>query len=732
VDTTQHASTHTPFFAPQAAATQPPIADTPRLPLTAAIATLALGGAEKIVLDWAAACVGRYRIQLIVLRTAAVEWPVPAGITVTRLTGNDPLRELEALARDIAKQNSAVLCHLLRAQERAALERGGVHAIPVLHNAGQGWSETAATLRHAPRVITVSQAAACELRDARVHAPVTVIRHLPRAPVPAPGARGEWRERWGIPANATVIGMLGAVKPQKDYPRALRLFARLLERRDAWLVIIGGPVGHDGAGAWYALLACAQHLGIEHRLRVPGFIAHAAHCLPAFDLLLNTSAWEGLSIATLEALAAGLPAVVSAVGGQGEVDAPGLTRMDLNAGDGLWCAAIDAALQSAPALPAWLRFPAHRLWTLFHLPPPAAHTRGVLFVTANLNAGGAQRSLVNLACAWYGAVRFEIAVCGDSSSEYFHTRLARHGITVRRTAASRDAFDHAEEILKLLFLQGFSTACLWNVDARVKLLLAKALAHTRVKLVDVSPGAYAFHEMREAAAFQQWIAFDETRYHARLDALVLKYAGEAPAAAHGKTRVIPNGVALPPQRPRRPRQVTRIVVNGRIAPSKFVLEIIDAMHRLWLTHPRVELHVLGSVEPRHAAYGEAVLAAIAGERERRVFLHGAVFDAPERLADYDIALVLGEHQGCPNAVLEALAAGITVAANDSGGTREQIIDGRTGLLLPDTQPQTAARALERLLNDPALAARLAQAGRRHVAKHFSMSRMARAYRKLLV
>jgi glycosyltransferase involved in cell wall biosynthesis len=144
-------------------------------------------------------------------------------------------------------------------------------------------------------------------------------------------ARKAWRERWDIPAHARVIGMLGAVKPQKDYPRALRLFAALLAQRDARLVILGGPVGRDGAGAWYALLATAQRLGIEHLLRVPGFITHAAACLPAFDLLLNTSHYEGLSIATLEALAAGLPCVVNAVGGQGELSASGLTLMDAQA-----------------------------------------------------------------------------------------------------------------------------------------------------------------------------------------------------------------------------------------------------------------------------------------------------------------------------------------------------------------------------------------------------------------
>jgi hypothetical protein len=55
------------------------------------------------------------------------------------------------------------------------------------------------------------------------------------------------------------------------------------------------------------------------------------------------------------------------------------------------------------------------------------------------------------------------------------------------------------------------------------------------------------------------------------------------------------------------------------------------------------------------------------------------FRCTGKLAQYDALLALGRHQGCPNAVLEALAAGVPVIANDSGGTREQVLHGKTGI-----------------------------------------------------
>ena len=101
----------------------------------------------------------------------------------------------------------------------------------------------------------------------------------------------------------------------------------------------------------------------------------------------------------------------------------------------------------------------------------------------------------------------------------------------------------------------------------------------------------------------------------------------------------------------------------------------------------------------------AALAAVGDDLDAGVFVHGATPDAPARLADYDVAIVLGESQGCPNAVLEALAAGVPVVANDSGGTRELILHGRTGLLLRERDPAAVAAAVTRLLLDPALAPR---------------------------
>ena len=719
-------------LAPASASDQPPLLETAPHQVTAVLASLALGGAERIVLDWAASCAGRYRTRLIVLHDVAKEWPLPPGVEVTRLAGTDLPQQLRAAGAAIASGgNPVVICHLLTGAERAALAHGGAQPVPVLHNARAGWREAADALRETRHAIAVSRHAASELHGTGWRGHCAVIRHVPRTPARTPAARRTWRTRWALPQDAIVIGMIGAVKPQKAYTRALRILAAL-DSADTYLVIVGGPVGRDGALAWQATLAQARRLGLEERVRLPGFVPGASACLSAFDLVLNSSRYEGLSIATLEALAAGLPVVASAVGGQGELPAAGLALVPFEADDRCWAASIAGALRRPAPLPAWRGAPTHRLWTLFHLLHPFVPRPAILFVTANLNAGGAQRSLVNLALELESGVDFEIAVCGNSSDAHFTRALRQGGVRVGRTADSRDAFDHAEGLVRHVVAQRIGTVCFWNVDAKVKLLLSKALRGVAVRLVDVSPGAYSFEEMDATRAFQAWIAWSADEYYAHVDRVVAKYRGRVPAGVRRKLTTIPNGVPPPPLSARAAGAgaAPRIVMSGRIAPSKFLVEAVAAMRVLWRDHPRVELHLLGRAEHRHAAYARTLLDAIGDERGVRVFLHGAAFDAPGRLGEFTAALVLGESQGSPNAVLEALAAGVPVVANDSGGTRALVVDGRTGVLLRTCDPNVIATGLARVIADPALARRLSHAGRRHVERSYSMQRMADAYTKL--
>lgn len=701
--------------------------------LWVAIASLALGGAEKIVLDWASRIYPRWKVRIIVLHNQEKEWAVPDFVEVIRLNGTNRIAQLEALGNIIAQSPIPVcVCHLLKKEERDALTRHGAKAIPVIHNSKDGWLESAAGLTGSRVAIAVSDASARDLKEHGWNGGVSVIRHIPSRRKLEEHNRILFRKEWNIPADATVIGMVGAIKPQKDYLRALHILKEINTQRDVYLVIVGGPLQGRGRRTWDEIVAEVHRLGLRHRVAMPGFVPDAVRCLPAFDLMLNTSKFEGLSIATLEALAYGMPVVASHVGGQGELNGEGLTLIPEEASVEVWCSAILPALTLKCKLPSWTQFPAYRLWTLAGIARDFTPTQKVLFLTANLNAGGAQRSLVNLAVGMKDRMLLQVAVAGNSTTPFFFEKLRAAGIGVARTAEDSEPFTNAEQIVEKVCNERIGTVCFWNLDPKVKLLVVKALSFTQVRFVDASPGDNSFEEMEKTAEFQRLISFSSDELYLRLDALVMKYEGSAPAHCQHKTIYIPNGVPLPStcKQTYAIKGTPTIVVSGRIAATKFLLEMIEAMRLVRIRLPDAELHVFGAAEPRERAYAEQVFKA-AESLGSRITFHGPNFNAMDLLPRYDAYAVLGKDQGCPNALLEALACGMPSVANDSGGTREQIIHGTTGFLLPDTSPENLASALITILTDRGLAERMGQNGRRHVHSQFSMEHMCTAYQQVL-
>ena len=81
-------------------------------------------------------------------------------------------------------------------------------------------------------------------------------------------------------------------------------------------------------------------------------------------------------------------------------------------------------------------------------------------------------------------------------------------------------------------------------------------------------------------------------------------------------------------------------------------------------------------------------------------------------------------EGLPKALLEAAACGSALVASDVPGCREICIDGETGLAVGARDSRALATAVERLLDDGRLRARLARAARALVEREFSLDKVA--------
>jgi glycosyltransferase involved in cell wall biosynthesis len=138
-----------------------------------------------------------------------------------------------------------------------------------------------------------------------------------------------------------VIGTVAGLRPVKNLPRLVRAFAAMTSA-DARLVIVGtGPESER-------IAAEARSLGIADRLVMPGFLADPARWIGRFDIFALSSESEQFPISLVEAMAAGLPAVATAVGDVVHMVADDNRPLIVDAGDE---AAFAAALDSLAERP---------------------------------------------------------------------------------------------------------------------------------------------------------------------------------------------------------------------------------------------------------------------------------------------------------------------------------------------------------------------------------------------
>jgi glycosyltransferase involved in cell wall biosynthesis len=153
---------------------------------------------------------------------------------------------------------------------------------------------------------------------------------------------------------------------------------------------------------------------------------------------------------------------------------------------------------------------------------------------------------------------------------------------------------------------------------------------------------------------------------------------------------------------------------GRLSPEKGQRDLLQAAAALAGSHPDV-WYVFAGDGPDHADLERIV--AETGLAGRTVFT-GHLKDVRPIFQDIDLLALTSHTEGFPNVILEALCMGRPVLATDVGGVREIVEDGVTGLLLPAKQPDRIEAALRRLLDDPAAARRMAEAGRALVHREF--------------
>jgi glycosyltransferase involved in cell wall biosynthesis len=194
-----------------------------------------------------------------------------------------------------------------------------------------------------------------------------------------------------------------------------------------------------------------------------------------------------------------------------------------------------------------------------------------------------------------------------------------------------------------------------------------------------------------------------------------------PASVRHRTTVIRNGVDSQSLRPAPANHAVRaemaanpeapvVLTLSRLDPRKGIDHVIRALAAMPVELSHVQLAVVGApaLDPSNGPRLRQLGAELLGDRVR--FL-GERSDVAELLCAADVLVLASTQEGLPLSILEAHACGTPVAAYPTAGIPEIISDNVTGLLVRTGDIGDLGRCLQRLLEDPALSARIAAAAR---------------------
>lgn len=152
-----------------------------------------------------------------------------------------------------------------------------------------------------------------------------------------------------------------------------------------------------------------------------------------------------------------------------------------------------------------------------------------------------------------------------------------------------------------------------------------------------------------------------------------------------------------------------IMMVGRLVAEKGYPELIEAMRQvdadLWIVGDRLDSDHAGGIDAAiQAAETDSVLS-------QRIRFLGYRQDVPALLQAADIFTLPSHREGMPRSIIEAMMTGLPVVATDIRGSREEVVDGETGLLTPVRDPAALSAALNQLAGDGNLRRQWGSAGR---------------------
>lgn len=200
--------------------------------------------------------------------------------------------------------------------------------------------------------------------------------------------------------------------------------------------------------------------------------------------------------------------------------------------------------------------------------------------------------------------------------------------------------------------------------------------------------------------------------------------------SRSRTVVLRNGVPIRPVRTLDNTHAIQILSVGSLNAHKNHDLLIDAFAKLAKHPSQPTLHLVGDGRVRAQLQHKAATLGL----DSRILFHGRKRheDLGPVYASSALFVLPSLHEGCPNALLEAMSHGLACIATDVAGMDEIIEHGISGLIVPSNNPEAMSQAIASLLDSPELRERIGTQARVKITREFSREQHQRQLESLLL
>jgi glycosyltransferase involved in cell wall biosynthesis len=368
----------------------------------------------------------------------------------------------------------------------------------------------------------------------------------------------------------------------------------------------------------------------------------------------------------------------------------------------------------------------------------------LLFVIDHLGLGGAQRQMTELACGLKRLGHTVEFLVYFPEYDFFTDRVEAAGIPVHRYRKGRGfSFAVIWKLVALMRNRDFDLVLAFLNSPIIYAELARFIARKPILVVSER---CSHHDDRSAFA-----ATGRRALHQAADVVVSN--SETHAAwlrakwwLSGKVAAIYNGFEVDSfgpaaPRPARPADI-RLLAIGRICPQKNLLNLIEGLSLFeerygyapgvsWVGRRDAD----SDPQAQSQDFGGLVLSALDKHPRIKKKWHwlGEQGDMGPIFREHHALVHPSFYEGLPNAVCEALAAGMPVVVSDVCDHSLLVAEGKRGFLFDPANPESIAAALHKLLElSPGGWTDLSADARKFAADHLGLDRMVRAYETLFL